>query len=208
MELFCSIDPIKSYFSDGLLGHLLLGKGAHSAAGIMHTPCRARDLELTREGAMSFLPAESKRIRAQVLARAAKKQSAVIRQAAAAQKNTEILECAANIYEALKNYDCAQTLFENAFAIRAEQSGQRDSADAAGLVKLGDLSPKRRQYDEADAFHAKAVALGDQPEVASALFHPGIRSYGEGNVQAALDFSHRRTMWSRRERRPDPRVRG
>jgi len=38
----------------------------------------------------------------------------VIRQAAAAQKNAEILERAANIYEALKNYDCPQTWFENA----------------------------------------------------------------------------------------------
>src|SRR5262252_2503258 len=59
------------------LGHLLLGKSAHSAAGIMHTPWRARDLESAREGAMSFLPAENKRIRAQILARSAKKQSAV-----------------------------------------------------------------------------------------------------------------------------------
>jgi hypothetical protein len=53
------------------LGHLLLGKNAHSAAGIMHTPWRARDLEPTREAAMSFLPGEAKRIRAQVLARMA-----------------------------------------------------------------------------------------------------------------------------------------
>jgi len=51
------------------LGHLLLGKNAHSAAGIMHATWRARDLELTREAAMSFLPSEAKRIRAQVLAR-------------------------------------------------------------------------------------------------------------------------------------------
>jgi hypothetical protein len=51
------------------LGHLLLGKNAHSAAGIMHTPWRARDLESTREAAMSFLPGEAKRIRAQVLVR-------------------------------------------------------------------------------------------------------------------------------------------
>src|SRR5215467_9218693 len=66
------------------LGHLLLGKGSHSAAGIMHTPWRARDLESTSEGAKSFLTTENKRIRAQILARSAKKQSAVIRQAAAA----------------------------------------------------------------------------------------------------------------------------
>jgi hypothetical protein len=51
------------------LGHLLLGKNGHSAAGIMHTPWRSQDLELHREGVMLFLPGESKRIRTQVLAR-------------------------------------------------------------------------------------------------------------------------------------------
>ena len=51
------------------LGHLLIGKNAHSAAGIMHTPWRVRDLEPTREAAMSFLPGEAKRIREQVLSR-------------------------------------------------------------------------------------------------------------------------------------------
>ena len=53
------------------LGHLLLGKNAHSAAGIMHTPWRSEDLELHRGGLMLFLPGEAKRIRAQVLARMA-----------------------------------------------------------------------------------------------------------------------------------------
>ena len=51
------------------LGHLLLGRNGHSAAGIMHTPWRREDLELHRGGAMLFLPGEAKRIRAQVLAR-------------------------------------------------------------------------------------------------------------------------------------------
>lgn len=48
------------------LGHLLLGKNGHSAAGIMHTPWRAKDLEPTSEAAMSFLPEEANRIRAQL----------------------------------------------------------------------------------------------------------------------------------------------
>jgi len=52
------------------LGHLLLGKNAHSAAGIMHTPWRARDLQPTRMATMCFLPEEGKRIRAQVRVRA------------------------------------------------------------------------------------------------------------------------------------------
>jgi len=51
------------------LGHLLIGKNARSAAGIIHTPWRVRDLEPAREAAMSFLPGEAKRIREQVLSR-------------------------------------------------------------------------------------------------------------------------------------------
>jgi predicted SprT family Zn-dependent metalloprotease len=51
------------------LGHLLLGKNAHSAAGIMHARWRAQDLGLSRQAAMLFLPGEAKRIRAQVMAR-------------------------------------------------------------------------------------------------------------------------------------------
>jgi hypothetical protein len=51
------------------LGHLLLGKNAHSAAGIMHARWRDQDLGLSRQAAMTFLPVEAKRIRAHVLAR-------------------------------------------------------------------------------------------------------------------------------------------
>ena len=54
------------------LGHLLLGRNAHSAAGIMRARWRAQDLKPSRQAAMLFLPAEAKRIRAQVLARAGK----------------------------------------------------------------------------------------------------------------------------------------
>ena len=52
------------------LGHLLLGKNAHSAAGIMHARWDAQDLGLSRQAAMLFLPGETKRIRAHVRARA------------------------------------------------------------------------------------------------------------------------------------------
>jgi hypothetical protein len=50
------------------LGHLLLGKNAHSAAGIMHGRWGAQDLKLSRQAAMLFLPGEEKRIRAHVRA--------------------------------------------------------------------------------------------------------------------------------------------
>ncbi len=52
------------------LGHLLLGKNAHSAAGIVHARWRAQDLGLSRQAAMLFLPGEAKRICAQVRLRA------------------------------------------------------------------------------------------------------------------------------------------
>jgi hypothetical protein len=50
------------------LGHLLLGRNAHSPAGLMRARWRAQDLTLTQP-TMSFLPKEAKRIRAQVEAR-------------------------------------------------------------------------------------------------------------------------------------------
>ena len=51
------------------LGHLLLGKNAHSHAGIMHARWRDQNLGLSRQAAMTFLPVEAKRIRENVLAR-------------------------------------------------------------------------------------------------------------------------------------------
>lgn len=56
------------------LGHLLLGKNAHSAAGLMQARWCARDLGLSRQAAMLFLPGEAKRIRAEVRARAGQRQ--------------------------------------------------------------------------------------------------------------------------------------
>jgi hypothetical protein len=50
------------------LGHLLLGKNAHSAAGIMQAQRRDQDLGFSRHTAMLFLPREAKRIRANVRA--------------------------------------------------------------------------------------------------------------------------------------------
>src|SRR5262249_28242531 len=60
---------------------------------------------------------------------------------------------------------------------------------AAGLVKLGDLAVKRRQYGEADQFYAKAVSLGDRAEVAPALLYLAIKA--NQNPEAASDFLER-----------------
>jgi len=94
--------------------------------------------------------------------------------AAIDQKNHEILEHAASAYEALQKYDLAQTLLENALAIREQVSGSQSAAYAAGLVKLGDLELKRNQRGEAQAFYTKAISLGDRPEVAGALVYMGM----------------------------------
>ena len=58
------------------LGHLLLGTATHSAAGIMHIPWRTQELERIKQGVMFFLPEQSERIRAQVLARTATERAA------------------------------------------------------------------------------------------------------------------------------------
>ena len=52
------------------LGHLLLGEAGHSAgAGIMHVPWQTKELEQIKRGVMWFLPGQTERIRAQILAR-------------------------------------------------------------------------------------------------------------------------------------------
>ena len=52
------------------LGHLLLGEAGHSAAaGVMHIPWQTKELEQIKRGAMYFLPGQTERIRAQVVAR-------------------------------------------------------------------------------------------------------------------------------------------
>jgi TonB family protein len=95
--------------------------------------------------------------------------------AANAQKNHEILEHAAAAYEELRKFEAAKTLLESALAIRAETAGQQSAKYAAGLVKLGDLAVQARNFGEAESFYNKAIALGDRPEVASALFYMAYR---------------------------------
>jgi hypothetical protein len=53
------------------LGHLLLGVGSHSAAGIMHVPWTKKELERMAQGSMLFSSREADRIRQQIRARSA-----------------------------------------------------------------------------------------------------------------------------------------
>jgi TonB family protein len=108
--------------------------------------------------------------------------------AANAQNNHEILDRAAAAYEKTARFDVARKLLENSLTIR-EQSGS--AAYAAGLVKLGDLAAKRGQPAEADAFYAKAVSLGDRPEVAGALVYLGQRALGRFDRTTAENYFQR-----------------
>ena len=52
------------------LGHLILrDAGHHAGVGIMHVPWQTKELQQAKQGVMLFLPGQTDKIRAQVLAR-------------------------------------------------------------------------------------------------------------------------------------------
>jgi len=53
------------------VGHLLLGAGSHSAVGIMHATWHLKELEIIRQGAMTFTPKEAERMRTNIRVRMA-----------------------------------------------------------------------------------------------------------------------------------------
>ena len=53
------------------VGHLLVGAGSHSAVGIMHVPWHLKELEIIRQGAMTFTPKEAERMRTNIRVRMA-----------------------------------------------------------------------------------------------------------------------------------------
>jgi hypothetical protein len=59
------------YLTAHELGHLLLGAGAHSSAGIMHVPWGSKELDMLSRGLMAFMPAEAERMRISIRARLA-----------------------------------------------------------------------------------------------------------------------------------------
>ena len=98
----------------------------------------------------------------------------------------EILERAASIFEGLRNYYVAQTLLENALAITQSAAAAKPPLMQQVLVKLGDLSYKRREYDEAAAFYTSAVALGDR-SVPETVGRPGARNSPLHSEQVGRD---------------------
>ncbi|HEY2017581.1 MAG TPA: TonB family protein, partial [Bryobacteraceae bacterium] len=111
--------------------------------------------------------------------------------AATSQKNYEMLDRAATAYAEIGKYDVAQTLLVKALAIRGEIAGEQSTAYVTGLVKLGDTASKLHQRDEADSYYTKAVALGDRPEVASALMQLGLDAAVRNESDQAFSFYQR-----------------
>jgi TonB family protein len=105
--------------------------------------------------------------------------------AAIAQQNHEILDAAAAAYTSAHKYDAAQELLESALTIRANVSGDRSSAYAIGLMKLGDLSARRGKSADAIDFYSRSVALGDTPETAPGLIYLASQALAKKDTVAA-----------------------
>jgi TonB family protein len=76
-------------------------------------------------------------------------------------------------------------------AVVAQPATAPEANDAVGLVKLGDQARQQGQLDEATGYYRRAVALGDQPEVAAALLYLGIIDYEKKDNAGALDYFRR-----------------
>jgi TonB family protein len=103
----------------------------------------------------------------------------------------EILDIAAAAFARRHEYDAAQHLLERSLSIRAQTSGDRSSAYAAGLMKLGDLSAKRGKEEDAVTFYTKAVSLGDTLETAPGLIYLATHSLVKKDPIAAEGFIDR-----------------
>jgi len=111
--------------------------------------------------------------------------------AAASQRNYDMLDRAADAYEEQGEFGLARRLLDEALTIREQVAGTGTAADAAGLVKLGDLAAKRQNTEEAEGFFRRALSFGDRPEVAPALFFFGARAY------AAADYANAESFFDR-----------
>ncbi len=72
--------------------------------------------------------------------------------------------------------------------IRAQEPGTPASTDAIGLMKAGDGAMAKRNIPLANQYYAQAVALGDRPEIAPALYALGVQAYRQANYLAAEGF--------------------
>jgi TonB family protein len=75
--------------------------------------------------------------------------------------------------------------------IRAQETPAPSPTDAIGLVKAGDAAMAKRNIPLANQYYAQAVALGDRPEVAPALYQLGVQAYRQVNYLAAEGFFER-----------------
>jgi TonB family protein len=111
--------------------------------------------------------------------------------AANAQKNHELLEQAAKTYEDLHKYNEAQTLREASLALREQETGKQSPEYAEGLVNLGNLARKRGSLPDSHNYYNQALALGDRPEIVTALINLGLDSYAAKDAPAAFDYLQR-----------------
>jgi TonB family protein len=75
--------------------------------------------------------------------------------------------------------------------IRAQEPQAPAPTDAIGLMKAGDAAMAKRNVPLANQYYAQAVALGDRPEVAPALYNLGVQAYRQANYLAAEGFFQR-----------------
>ena len=86
----------------------------------------------------------------------------------------------------------AALLAASAFlVIRAQEPQAPAPTDALGLVQAGDAAMAKRNIPLANQYYAQAVALGDRPEIAPALYNLGVQAYRQGNYLAAEGFFER-----------------
>jgi TonB family protein len=72
--------------------------------------------------------------------------------------------------------------------IRAQEPQSPATTDAIGLMKAGDAAMAKRNVPLANQYYAQAVALGDRPEIAPALYQLGVQAYRQANYLAAEGF--------------------
>jgi TonB family protein len=72
--------------------------------------------------------------------------------------------------------------------IRAQEPQAPAPTDAIGLIKAGDAAMAKRNVPLANQYYAQAVALGDRPEIAPALYALGVQAYRQANYLAAEGF--------------------
>jgi TonB family protein len=112
-------------------------------------------------------------------------------QSATAQRNYQMLDQAASAFEKQQRYVYAYNLLTAALSVRGQVFGDRSPEYAAGLMRLGDLSAKRRNEADAKDFYSRAVAISSTPETAAAFVYLGTVAMRSRDYLAARDHFER-----------------